>query len=356
MADLTTRTERATPKRREEARRHGRVVVSPEIAPGLVLLAVIALGTAGAPAFVRETGSVLREWLATAGPAAANDVALGPLAWRSGSALAGVLGPLVLVVAMAGAGAVLAQVGWHPNPALVLPDPRRIAFATGWKRLVSLDGAAGLMKAIVMVGLVAVVGWRVVVGSAGQALDAASLPIAEVLALAGGGLRELALAMAAVLAVVGAADWAWARWRHEQGLKMSRHELREELRQSDGDPQVRRRFQRAHRAVAGRSGLAEVARADVVLTSPGHVAVAIRYRADEGEAARVLAAGAGTLARRIEETARTAGIPLVERRALARALLRAVPSGRPIPPALYRAVAEVLAHVYAQRGRTEATA
>jgi flagellar biosynthetic protein FlhB len=356
MADAATRTERATPKRREAARRRGRVVVSPEIAPVIVLLAVIALASAGAPALVRQTSDVLRDWLAAAGPAAAGDGAMGPLAWRSGVMIAGMLGPFLLGVMLAGAGAVLAQVGWHPSLALVLPDARRIAVATGWARLVSLDGAVGCLKALVTVGLVAVVGWRIAMPSSSRALGAASLPVEGVLALAGGGLRELALGLAGALAVVAAGDYAWVRWRHEQGIKMSRHELREELRQSDGDPQVRRRFRRAHRDVAARRGLADVARADVVLASPGQVAVALRYRAEEGEAARVLAAGSGALAHGIEAAARAAGIPIVERRALARALVRAVPGGHEIPPAFYRAVGEVLAHVSAQGRGPEAPA
>src|SRR5204863_1972367 len=111
------------------------------------------------------------------------------------------------------------------------------------------------------------------------------------------------------------------------------------------------RFRGAHREIARRRMLTEVKRADVVLTNPVHVAVALRYRAGEATAPQVLAKGAGELAQKIKDAARAAGVPIVERRALARALFKSVQLGAEIPPALYRAVAEILAYVYSLRGR-----
>jgi flagellar biosynthetic protein FlhB len=131
---------------------------------------------------------------------------------------------------------------------------------------------------------------------------------------------------------------------------MSRHEVKEEAKASEGDPQTRMRFKRAHRELAKRRMLAEVPKADVVLTNPIHFAVALRYRPAEMGAPRVVAKGAGELAAKIKEAARKAGVPIVERRALARALYRTVEVGSEIPPALYRAVAEILAFIYSLRG------
>ena len=158
--------------------------------------------------------------------------------------------------------------------------------------------------------------------------------------------------VAIALAAFAALDFLWQRWRFEQDLRMTRHEVREEQRESEGDPHVRLRFRRAHRELARRRMLADVKDADVVLTNPTHVAVALRYRADEGAAPKVVAKGADELAAKIREAARAAGVPIVERRALARALFASVKVGAEIPPALYRAVAEILAYIYAVRGRT----
>jgi flagellar biosynthetic protein FlhB len=173
---------------------------------------------------------------------------------------------------------------------------------------------------------------------------------AALLAFTGTGLRRLLLAMALVLAALGGLDWLWQRWRHERDLRMSRQEVKEEQKETDGDPQVRARFRRAHREIARRHMLSEVKHADVVLTNPVHVAVALRYRAAEAAAPEVVAKGAGELAQKIKDAARRAGVPIVERRALARALFRSVRLGAQIPPALYRAVAEILAYVYSLRG------
>jgi flagellar biosynthetic protein FlhB len=162
--------------------------------------------------------------------------------------------------------------------------------------------------------------------------------------------------MALVLAVLGVVDWLWQRWRHEQQLRMTRQELREEQKETEGDPQVRARLRRVHREIARRHVVAEVRHADVVLTSPMRVAVALGYRAAEMTAPRLVAKGAGEMAEKIKDAARRAGVPIVERRALARALFRSVTLGGQIPPALYRAVAEILAHIYSQRGARGAEA
>jgi flagellar biosynthetic protein FlhB len=347
MADAVTRTEPATPTRREAARRDGVVVVSAEIAPVAVLGLVLGIGTWGAPVLVHRTGAMLVDWLAAVGPTAADDAPLGPLAWRTAVSLAGALVPFFVAVALVGMGAVVAQAGFRLRPALAAPDPARVTLAAGWQRLVSVDGVATLAKALAKIALVVGVGWRVLVGVGGDALGASAMPVEGTLALAGSGLRTLGLAVAAVLVVVAGADHAWARWRHERRLKMSRHELREEQREREGDPRLRGRFRRAHRDVARRRMLAEVVRADVVVADPARVAVALRYRADESSAARVLAKGAGELARRITDAARAGGVPIVERRTLAGTLDRTVPLGSEIPRPLYRAVAEVLAHVHA---------
>ncbi len=350
MAEGADRTEKATPKRREEARKHGQVVVSSEIAPVAALFVALGVATWGAPVLLRHARAMLANWLAAVGPTAAHDDPIAPLLWRATGELAGVLGPFFLAVSVVGIGAVIAQVGWHVNPELVAPDPKRIGFESGRKRIFSLQGVASLVKAIAKIVLVLAIAHRVVVTFSDGALGAALMPVESIMGLAGTGVQRLGLVMATVLALVGAADYAWARWRHEQTLKMSRYELREELKQSEGDPQVRLRFRRAHREIAKRRMLAEVARADVVLVNPVHVAVAVRYRPDEMRAPRVVAKGADELCEKIKTAARAAGVPIVERRALARALFRTVQIGAEIPPTLYRAVAEILAYIYSLRG------
>jgi flagellar biosynthetic protein FlhB len=290
---------------------------------------------------------LLAGWLAAVGTAPP----AGPMVTRALLDVGTILAPFFVATAAVGAGAMIAQVGWSVNPELIAPDPGRVSPAKGFARLFSANGAVNLVKAVVKIGIVAGVAYRVIVRTGLDAVAAPAMTLDEIMSFTGLGLRRLFLAMAVALAVLGVADYVWQRWRHEQSLRMTRQEVKEEQKESEGDPQVRMRFRRAHREIARRRMLADVRGADVVLTNPIHVAVALRYRAAEMAAPRVVAKGAGELAQKIKDAARSAGIPIVERRALARALFRSVKVGAEIPQALYRAVAEILAYIYSLRPR-----
>jgi flagellar biosynthetic protein FlhB len=346
MAEAAARTEPATPARHEEARRRGDVAESPALAPAAVLMASLVMGAVGAPILVARLRLVAIECLTTVGPTTIEDGSASALAWRALRELASVLAPLFVVIALVGLGVTVAQVGVRPSVDRLAPDPARLT--AGWRRLATLDGLERLVKTIVELAFVLAAGWCVLRHAGVEALDAAALPPEGIVDLAGRALLQLGLAIGAVLVLVAAADYAWARWRRARRLATTRDELREEIRRREGDPRVRARVRRAHRTIVGGSA-SDVARADVVLTSPGEVAVALRYRADEGRAPRLLAAATGALAGRMTAAARVAGIPIVARPELARAIRRAVSIGSEVPPASYAAVADVLARLDAVR-------
>lgn len=344
------KSEAASPKRREEARKHGQVVLSPEVAPVAVMLAALTVASWGAPELVARSRIVLRAWLAAVGPVAANDDSVLPLFSQAAHELGTLFAPFFLMVAVVGVGTVVAQVGFQVNAELVLPQLSRLGLAAGAKRLFSAQGVANLVKAVVKITVVLTIAYQVLWSFGQMAIVAPAMPLPDILALCGAGVRKLLLVMVAPLAVLGAADWGFQRWQHEKSLRMSRQELKEEHKEAEGNPQIRGRFRRAHREIAKRRMLNDVAQADVVLTNPTHVAVALRYRPDDMAAPRVLAKGADEMAARIKEAARKAGVPIVERRALARALFRTVQIGDEIPSTLYKAVAEILAYIYSLRG------
>jgi flagellar biosynthetic protein FlhB len=157
------------------------------------------------------------------------------------------------------------------------------------------------------------------------------------------------------MATLAGLDYLYQRWRTESQLRMSRHEIKEEMREQEGDPQLKGHLRSLRQKMSRRRLAADVAKADVVITNPTELAVALRYRAGEMSAPRVLGKGAGFIAQRIREIAREKGIPIVENKPLARLLYRQVDAGREIPEALYRAVAEVLAYVYRLRRGERAT-
>ncbi len=348
------RTEQPTAKRREQAREEGQVAVSPEVAPVAVLLAALAVASWGAPRVVERSRTVLHAWLAAVGPMALREDGAGPPVVRAALALGSLLVPFALAMALVGAGVVLAQVGWMLVPQRLAPDLARLDPNRNLRRFVSVEGAVELVKALLKIALVLGLAARVIVGGARAAVSTPAMSVEAILGEVGAELRHLLLVVALALGALGALDYAWQRRRHEQRLRMTRQEVQDERKETEGNPQMRARFRKAHKALARRRMLGDVARADVVLTNPVHVAVALRYRAEEMRAPRVLAKGAGELAERIKDAARRAGVPIVERRALARARFRTVEVGAEIPPALYRAVAEILAYIYAVRGRRPA--
>jgi len=349
MADDADRTESATPKRREEARKKGQVLLSPELSPIAVLLMAVSIATVGGPLALSRTRGVLATWLAAVGPTAAHDDPTWPLVSRALQDVLGFLAPFFLATCVAGVAVVVAQVGWKVTPEVLAPDFGRISPAKGFKRLFSPTAAVELLKSVVKIGIVLVLADSVIKGFLGEVISTPGMALPDVLGVAGIGIRRLLIRIAVVLIAFGAADWFWQRYRFEKSLKMSKQEVKQETKDSQGDPLIRGRFKRAHREIAKRRMLAEVKTADVVLTNPQHYAVALRYQADEMRAPRVVAKGVDEVAQRIKDEARHAGVPIVERRALARALFRSVQLGGEIPPALYRAVAEILAYIYSLR-------
>jgi flagellar biosynthetic protein FlhB len=265
MGDGAERTERATPRRREEARRHGQIVLSPEVSPIAVLLTALALGVWGAPHVLGHTRVWLGSWLAAVGPLAARDDATWPAIARALTDVARLLVPFFLATVVVGVGAVVAQVGWAATPELVMPDAARLSPGRGVQRIFSLAGAANLVKAVAKIMLVVLVAYRVGLATGLEAIATPAMTPGEILALAGRDLARLLLMMAAALGALGALDYLWQRWRHERSLRMTRHEVREEQKETEGDPHVRARFRRAHRELAKRRMLTDVAHADVTL-------------------------------------------------------------------------------------------
>jgi flagellar biosynthetic protein FlhB len=162
---------------------------------------------------------------------------------------------------------------------------------------------------------------------------------------------RLALAIAGALLLLGVGDYLFQLWRHEQLLRMSRQQLKEETKREEGDPQTKARIRRLQREAARKKMFHEVKSATVVVTNPTHLAVALRYDRGAMGAPKVVAKGAGHVAKRIAELARRHNVPVLERKTLAQALFRTVKLNQEIPMAIYHAVAEVLATVYRGRGQ-----
>ena len=343
--DGQERTEAATARRLAQAREEGRVPLSREAAPFAALAAAALLLTLLAPAAARAMLArlaLLLEQAHTLSPAAALHVA----------GVATVLGaaPFVLGGALAALGAVLAQTGLLLHPAGLLPDLSRISPRQGVARLFSATSALEAGKALVKLAAAGIAVW-VVLGDALAWLPAAlGWTPAHVLGRAAHAVRAMLLALLLVQGAVAGLDIARARRAHLASLRMSRQELREEHKETEGNPHVRARIRRLRQQRARRRMMAAVPQAAVVVTNPTHYAVALAYARGSVEAPRVVAKGVDEVAARIREMAQAHRVPLVANPPLARAL-HAVELEAEIPRELYQAVAELIAYVWRLRAR-----
>jgi flagellar biosynthetic protein FlhB len=349
--DASQRTEEPSPKRREEARADGRVPQSVEVTSVSVLLTALLITSRQGPAMLSGLREMMRRNLlglsnSDLTPAQVIDIGRH-LVIDTFAIVAPILGATALVALAAN----FAQTGFMFVPKRVLPDAKKISPNTQLERIFSKRGAAELLKAIIKIGLVGWITWKLI-----RALQPQLVPLAlqgprEILELAGSGLKRTMGWTAGMLSVFAILDYYWQRRQTELGMRMTRQEVKDERRQAEGDPHIRQRVKRTYQKLAKGRMLADVPTADVVVTNPIHVAVALRYVPGKNTAPMVVAKGTERVAERIKEIARQNGVPIVERRALARALFRSVPIGIEIPSELYRAVAEILAYIYGLQAR-----
>lgn len=339
------RTEKATPRRRQKAQEQGDRVRSRELTAACgTLTGVLVLGSVS-PRWESAWNGLLAQTLALGSPAVWRDdqVMQTVLALRQAALI--VLSPLLFVaLAVAGAGwlAAMAQGGGVQFSAEALqPKFSRLNPGTNLKGIFSLDGGSRLIKSLIPAGVVVILGIRSVE-------DQISLPPMSVAHLPRlfSSICDLLLDAAWVLIAWSAIDYL-VQWRSWEGrMRMSKQEVREEMKETEGSPQVRSRIRGLQRQMRRRKLKADVKRATVVITNPTHYAVALSFNFETMDPPKVLAKGRNLLAEQIKSEARWAGIPIIENPPLARSLYRSVAEGQSIPVDLYAAVAAILAYLY----------
>lgn len=351
--DRDQKTERATGKRRSEARQKGQVARSREVGSAAVLIASFLVLATGATGLGSGMADLTRRILDGAGTAAITTRSLHEMLIVTTSQVGFILAPLLGAALLAGVTANVAQVGflWTGEP--LAPKGSRINPIAGFKRLVSLTAAVELAKSIVKIFVLSYAAYLSVRGLVPELTGLVQSDAATVAFFFLRVTLRILGACSLVLIVLAALDYAYQRFDYEKNLRMTKQEVKDEHRQQEGDPLIRSRIRSLQMQAARRRMMSQVPKADVVITNPTHFAVALQYEAGEMRAPTVVAKGAGLVAERIRETARAAGVPVVENAPLARTLHKLVEIGREIPAALYQTVAEVLAYVYrADRKRT----
>jgi flagellar biosynthetic protein FlhB len=350
--DLGERTEDPTPKRRAEARREGNIARSQELSGALMLVAgTLLIAVAFFPMlgrFKSLIGAVLDDDMLGSPVATAEAKTVIDFVAISAARIGA---PLLLVMFFAAFLVQFSQIGWLFSPQLLRPRLSQLNPLSGLKRLFGLSGLFKTGLAIVKTALVMIVVVLTVFQYSRQIVVLPYLAPLQIVLKASGLALNLALRLLAVLLFLGVLDLFYQKWKHTQDLKMTKQQVKDEMRQAEGDPHVKRRRYRMQQQIAMQRIAAAVPKADVVVTNPEHVSVAITYESDRMNAPTVVAKGADFVALRIRQIALANSIPIVERPPLARALYRQVAVGQEIPPDFYHAVAEILAYVYQLNGK-----
>jgi flagellar biosynthetic protein FlhB len=348
------RTEAATPRRRQEARAKGQVARSAELNSALILLGTFGVLAFGGAAMGQLLIGALRTGLGhLARPELDAEAVRGlylSTAWVFGRAIL----PVALAGAIMGVLASVLQVGFLVTPEAIRPNGARLNPAQGLKNLFSRRGAVELVKAVLKMGILAVVAYQTLRAEWPRFGEVAQMDLRQLLIWQLSLGLKLGLRVGGVYCLVALADFGYQRWQHEKSLRMTRGEVQDEARQTEGSPQIRSRIRSLQQERATRRMLQAVPTATVVVVNPVHIAVALRYEAATMRAPRVVAKGKRLVAERIVAAARAAGVPVVQDVPLARALDKLVEVGGEIPAMLYRAVAAILAYVYAQGPRRPA--
>ncbi|MEM7626421.1 MAG: flagellar biosynthesis protein FlhB [Planctomycetota bacterium] len=346
------KTEDATPRRRTEARNEGNVPKSQDLTAALMLLAaVIGLEVLGLRVFsgMRNTMQIMLSGAHTENATRLGD--LGAIGAFTVRATVVMLAPIALVVMGVGLIACVGQVGFLITGKPLVPSAKKLNPVKGLQQLVSARSGVRLVLSIGKFVLIGAVAGLVMFEDMEAILHLAELDTLAAFAVAARMVLNLGFILCALLVVLAIADLAFQRWQHSKDLKMTKHEVKQEMKNMDGDPMVKQRRARVARQLAMQRMAQAVPNADVIVTNPTHFAIALKYDSKTMQAPRVIAKGADFMALRIRQIAALNGVPLVERKPLARALFAGVEVGQEVPQEHYAAVAEILAYVYRLGGQ-----
>jgi len=343
---LEDKTEAPTPRRRTEAREEGQVARSAEVnsaavlITGLLMLRITGtrIGTSLQDQMVRSLSSFPK------GDIGAPDVSTKLV--RLLLDVSAALLPFILGIMVVGVAANVAQVGLHFSPKVLQIKGTRLNPLRGFVGMFSTRAVVELGKSSTKIAVIGLVIFTYLRSRSAEIAAMTGCGYLTTVRTIGDLTYQLLLRTALVLLIIAGLDYIYQRFTNEKQLKMTRQELKEDMKRSEGDPQIKGKIRQRQREAAQRRMMSEVPKADVVVTNPTHFAVALKYDSDKNAAPVVVAKGMDILALRIKEIAEENDVPIVENVQLARALYATVEIGDEVPADLYQAVAEILAYVY----------
>jgi len=342
------KTEKATPKKKGDARKKGQVFQSREMSASLILIIMIvtikAFGSIIYGQITRYMKKALTEYLTMTDTL---DVSIVAKLFIDGiMVLAKTVLPIFLVAVLAALIAGYAQVGILFTLETLKPQGNRINPLSGFKRIFSMRSLVELVKSIIKIVIVGWVAYSYLKSKANEVVTLMNADLLKVLSFIGNAAFTVALRICFAMVILGLFDFLYQKFDYEKNLKMTKQEVKDEYKQTEGNPEIKGRIKQKQRQMSMRRMMQDIPKADVVITNPTHFAVAIKYDAQKSSAPFVVAKGQDYIALRIKQIAKDNKVQIVENRPLARTLYSTVDIGEAIPPELYQAVAEILAFVY----------
>ncbi len=353
--DGAEKSEQPSGKRLADARRKGQVPLTREFPPLMVLVGGLGLLSFGAPAALKQLNQNQRNWFEQAGTFQLTPDTLYNLAREITNEVFLPLLPFGLVVALLAAGSLLVQTGplWVEEALQIKPE--KIHPKNGLKRIFSLKGVVDLVKSLLKLGGIGLIIYLIFSKEMPLILQLPLMNLVQAFSGIWGLVSEIVMSVAGALLLLAILDFFYQRWQYMEDMKMTKQEVKDESKAVEGDPQIRARRLSLQRERSRQRMLQAVAKADVVITNPTHLAVALRYETGKMDAPVMVAKGAGFVAEKIKQIARHASVPIVENKSLARGLFKSVKVGQQVPHSLYQAAAEVLAYVYRLKRMHEGT-
>ncbi len=353
FADSGDKTEKATPKKRRKAREEGQVLQSREMTSAIVLLCLfITMKVAGSYMYEQmyENFGVffngyqnLSDLFSIKG--------ITKLSMNMILRFLKIVAPIFLVALITGIASGYAQVGF-----LFTTKPLSFKFSklnplNGFKKMFSIRSVTELVKSILKIVIIGYIGYTYLISEAKNILNTMDMDVISIATYICITSINVAIRMCMAMLLLGVLDYGYQWWEYEKNLKMSKQEIKEEHKESEGNPEVKGKIRQKQRQMALRRMLQDIPKADVVITNPTHFAVAVKYDPKASDAPRVVAKGQDYIALRIKEIAKENKVEIVENKPLARTLFSTVEIGDKIPPELFQAVAEVLAFVYGLKNK-----
>ncbi len=345
------RTEDPSSKRREDFRKKGQVAQSKEVQTAALFTIVLLFWLMYLPVFWKSIVELLFSLWQVSGEytiTASSTIRLATFLFQKIGLL---FAPLFLVVLIVSFFSSFAQFGWLLSSNPLIPDFAKLNPISGMARFFSKKSLIEVIKSLLKVLLIGWISFSTVFDHFSEALILIDTDIGTTLHYLAKVATLIMAKICAILVLLAFLDFLFVRWEMEEKMKMTKQELKEEFKESEGDPHIKAQIRSIQQEMARKRMMAEVPKADVVVTNPTHLAIAIRYDAKEMDSPRVIAKGADLIAMKIREIASANEIPIIENPPVAR-LLHKIDLGAHIPENLFKVIAEILAHVYSLKGKT----